>query len=180
MTDTTHEAPERIWAKPNIGRIILYNPAPNLDALIARGYLTEYVRADLVQAAVAAALTEATKALDYYVDADYCAMGYPEDGGIAASGTARDCQAAILALITPDAQAALDRVVAEQRKPHRAAAALLSADMMRLAPLVLNAMQAERDKWEQNPEVLRGGVPAETITLAMFEACLAAIRKGGE
>jgi cell division septum initiation protein DivIVA len=71
---------------------------------------------DLVQAAVAAALTEATKALDYYVDADYCAMGYPEDGGIAASGTARACQAAILALITPDAQAALDRMLAAEQE----------------------------------------------------------------
>ena len=121
MTDTIHEAPERIWVELDGGEIVIHNNAPNLNALIATGYLTKYTRDDLVQAAVAA-----------------------------------------------------------ERKPHKAAAALLSAGRRRLAPVVLNAVQAERDKWEQTPEVLRGNVPAETITLAMFEACLAAIREGGE
>jgi hypothetical protein len=105
MSDTTHEAPERIWAKPNIGRMILHNPAPNLDALIARGYLTEYVRADLVQAAVAAALREAAAHIAPHPDHDR------SDWTEYAHQAWRNSRS-ILAFITPDAQAALDRVVA--------------------------------------------------------------------
>ena len=52
---------------------------------------------DLVQAAVAAALREAAGIASYH-----------QDWG--------DVQSAILALITPDAQAALDRVVAAERE----------------------------------------------------------------
>ena len=51
---------------------------------------------DLVQAAVAAALTEAAKIPDQWIGCEPITSG-------------------ILALITPDAQAALDRVVAEAR-----------------------------------------------------------------
>ena len=41
-------APERIWAEPDGGNIIIHNGASNLAALIATGYLTEYIRADLM------------------------------------------------------------------------------------------------------------------------------------
>lgn len=44
------------------------------------------------------ALEEAAKISDYYADADYCAMGYTEDAGIAASGTARTIGAEIRTL----------------------------------------------------------------------------------
>ena len=67
---------------------------------------------DLVQAAVAAALREAANA---------CVNEYLDDPQGTKSDTAyqhavADCVTAILALITPDAQAALDRVVAAERE----------------------------------------------------------------
>lgn len=34
------------------------------------------------------ALEDAARVADHYAEADYCAMNYPEEGGIAASGTA--------------------------------------------------------------------------------------------
>ena len=46
-----------------------------------------------------AALREAAAVAQRYAETDYCAMGYPEDGGIAASGTAHTIQHDILALI---------------------------------------------------------------------------------
>jgi hypothetical protein len=44
------------------------------------------------------ALEDAAKIAHYYADQDYCAMNYPEEGGIAASGTAHQIAAAILAM----------------------------------------------------------------------------------
>ena len=61
------------------------------------------------------------------------------------------------------------------KKPESAAACILAGDMRMIAPVVLNAVQAEREKWGQNPAMKRGEVPQETITLAMFEACLRAL-----
>ena len=52
MTDTTHEAPERIWITSD-GIWYDFDPSEACDPV------GEYVRADLVQAAVAAALREA-------------------------------------------------------------------------------------------------------------------------
>ena len=101
MTDTTHEAPERIWAvtEPNdISADILGDVYAQQvpDGMV--GTPVEYVRADLikersdeVQAAVAAALREAAKISDQWIGCEPITSG-------------------ILALITPDAQAALDRV----------------------------------------------------------------------
>ena len=98
MSDTTqHELPERIWVELDGGEIVIHNNAPDLNALIATGYLTKYTRDDLVQAAVAAALREASERARRTVECcQSCASVEPQ----------------ILALITPDAQAALDRVVA--------------------------------------------------------------------
>lgn len=51
----------------------------------------------------AGALKEAAAIARHYAETDYCAMGYPEDGGIAASGTAHMIEGDILALI-PEAK----------------------------------------------------------------------------
>lgn len=45
-------APERIWAEPDGEDIIIHNGAPDLAALIATGYLHEYTRTDIHQAAL--------------------------------------------------------------------------------------------------------------------------------
>ena len=45
-----------------------------------------------------AGLEEAAKVADHYAEMDYCAIGYPEDGGIAASGTADTIRRDIRAL----------------------------------------------------------------------------------
>ena len=45
-------------------------------------------RADRAEAALAAQIEVDARIADCYADQDYCALGYPEDGGIAASGTA--------------------------------------------------------------------------------------------
>jgi uncharacterized membrane protein len=65
--------------------------------------MDEYVRADLVQAAVAVALREAAGVLRLYAEP-----------GVALDYSLTDEVTAILALITPDAQAALDRYVKER------------------------------------------------------------------
>ena len=61
-----------------------------------------------LEAHIGAVLEEVAEVARHYADADYCAMGYPEDGGIAASGTADTILFAILAL-RPDAMEALER-----------------------------------------------------------------------
>ena len=66
------------------------------DAATYGALQTEYVRADLVQAAVAAALREAAERMD--------------------NGFSYKAGNRVRALITPDAQAALDRVVAAERE----------------------------------------------------------------
>lgn len=42
------DAPEILWAEPDGDTIIIHNGASNLEALIATGYLTKYIRADLM------------------------------------------------------------------------------------------------------------------------------------
>ena len=59
MTDTTHEAPERIWIDAWGGK---WPPASGGTQGI------EYVRADLVRAAVVAALTEAAESVALPMD----------------------------------------------------------------------------------------------------------------
>jgi hypothetical protein len=66
---------------------------------------------DLVQAAVAGALTKAADAI-----ADYPRVAPDATEAQHYDEQIEYCQSIILALITPDAQAALDRVVAEQRE----------------------------------------------------------------
>lgn len=56
------DAPERIWAEPDGGSILIHNGAPNLAGLIATGYLTEYIRVDLM-AELVEALRECHDAL---------------------------------------------------------------------------------------------------------------------
>ena len=65
---------------------------------------------DLVQAAVAAKLTEAAQAARLSISERE--EWPPKDGDVLVD----DCMAAILALITPDAQAALNRVVWAERE----------------------------------------------------------------
>lgn len=62
-----------------------------------------------------------------------------------------------------------------------AARVILSGEMTNIAAIVLNAVESEKTKWEESQTVRQGHVPPETITLAMFEACLRAIaQKEGE
>lgn len=79
------------------------------------------------------------------------------------------------ALQAADCIEALEAERAALKKPENAAACILAGGMRVIAPVVLNAVQAEREKWQQNPDVMRGKVSPETITLSMFEACLRAI-----
>ena len=102
MTDTTHEAPEWIFTTGN-STTGLWNSKKSRSRAFKGLRQTQYIRADLVQAAVAAALKEAANRAGEawtWTDADVSAV---------------PCQEYILALITPDAQAALDRVVAAER-----------------------------------------------------------------
>jgi hypothetical protein len=110
MTDTTHEAPARAYMLPSF--------AAGLEKQPQYGSTVEYILKsrsdDLVQAAVAAKLTEAAESLHTFVERrgpnDYRRGHRGYSNGIDA------CYDAILALITPDAQAALDRVVAAERE----------------------------------------------------------------
>lgn len=52
-------APDKIWAEPDGGDIIVHNGADDLEGLIATGCLYEYVRADLLRAQLATARNEA-------------------------------------------------------------------------------------------------------------------------
>ena len=72
------------------GEVTLATVASSADAITTlRTQLAEAnARADRAEAALAAQIEADASIADYYADQDYCAMGYPEEGGIAASGTA--------------------------------------------------------------------------------------------
>ena len=110
MTDTTHEAPEQVWCifdKYGHGSTMIRDLSQINNPLYNGPEPTKYVRADLVQAAVAAALKEASQMLEEVV-ADIANPAKAKVMYVASQ--------AVLALITPDAQAALDRVVAAERE----------------------------------------------------------------
>ena len=96
MTDTTHEAPEWIFTTGN-STTGSWNSKKSRSRAFKGLRQTQYIRADLVQAAVAAALREAINRVN-------------------GCDRVSEVQPAILALITPDAQTALDRVVAAERE----------------------------------------------------------------
>jgi hypothetical protein len=146
MTDTTHEAPERIWAWGHARDVCSIGEWQDLPC-----NHTEYVRADLVQAAVAAALREA---------ADYA-------GTLQDFGREEAIEAAILRLITPDAQAALDRVVAEQREKDAKVAFDAGCGWQALRTAALSS------SW---PEDAAKHLASEHAAFAIAVA----IRKGGE
>ncbi len=52
------------------------------------GYISREEHAALIREAEARGMERAAAIADHFADQDYAAMGYPEDGGIAASGTA--------------------------------------------------------------------------------------------
>ena len=96
MTDTTHDPDDHLLKSlrnskgwPTLGNAA----ADRIEELEAKLKLADV----LMQAAVAAALREAAKISDQWIGCEPITSG-------------------ILALITPDAQAALDRVVAEHRE----------------------------------------------------------------
>jgi hypothetical protein len=141
MTDTTHEAPERMktirltvdltydqevmhgdedeaisWFNSILaGKDLMLGDFGELGDMI--GSVQVVSRSDdLVQAAVAAALRDAAEQAEEWgaiVDHPNVYMGGPSRN---AQRIAKGFAEEILALITPDAQAALDRVVAEQRE----------------------------------------------------------------
>ena len=66
---------------------------------VAEAAADRFVEARRAEAAAWNAAIEAAATVgDHYADMDYCAMGYPEDGGIAASGTAHTIRQDIRAL----------------------------------------------------------------------------------
>ena len=73
------------------------------------------LRRDLnrAEAALAAQIEADARIADCYADQDYCALGYPEDGGIAASGTADMIRREIRN--QPHDRTALDRIIAATR-----------------------------------------------------------------
>ena len=99
MTDTTHEAPERIWAWETLNC--------NGQWTIAEGDGVEYVRADIAQAAVAAKLREAAELM--VIHRAFAVEEHGERSLIVADMDSR--RHSILALIPADAQAALDRAL---------------------------------------------------------------------
>tara|TARA_R110000824_G_scaffold226132_4_gene413831 strand:- start:55 stop:324 length:270 start_codon:yes stop_codon:yes gene_type:complete len=46
-------APKKIWAEPDGETLIIHNGSPDLEGLIATGYIHEYTRADIAQARIA-------------------------------------------------------------------------------------------------------------------------------
>lgn len=68
-------------------------------------------RADRAEVALAAQIEVDARIADSYADQDYCALGYPEDGGIAASGTADMIRREIRN--QPHDRTALDQIIAD-------------------------------------------------------------------
>lgn len=85
---------------------------------------------DLSQVAITAALEAAVAKADYYAEQDYCALGYPEEGGIAASWTADMIRRDIRALVTPAQHDALAAHVAADVAKARAEDAADSFSML--------------------------------------------------
>ena len=137
MTDTTHEAPEWIFTTGN-STTGSWNSKKSKSCAFKGLRQTQYIRADLVQAAVAAALREAINRVN-------------------GCDRVSEVQPAILALITPDAQTALDRVVAAERE--------------RCAKVAESRWRS----WGQNDP--HGAVECDVTAC---ENIAAAIRKGGE
>lgn len=76
------------------------------------------------------AIEATAQVADNYADADYCAMGYPEDGGIDASGTADQIRREIRAMTPPtDISTALD---AKLDEAFRAGAEAMREEISRL------------------------------------------------
>ena len=135
MTDTTHEAPEKMktirltvdltydqevmhgddeeaiaWFNGILaGKDLMLGDFGELGDMIGSVKVVTQ-QDDLVQAAVAAALKEAAQAARLSISERE--EWPPKDGDVLVD----DCMAAILALIPKGAQAALDRVVAKQRE----------------------------------------------------------------
>ena len=81
------DAPERIWAEPDGDTILIHNGAPNLAGLIATGYLTEYIRVDLM-AELVEALRECHDALrDHAKMYPHMVKGFTHDAEKRAAAT---------------------------------------------------------------------------------------------
>lgn len=85
------------------------------DAIVSiRAQLAEAnTRADRAEAALAAQIEVDARIADSYADQDYCALGYPEDGGIAASGTADMIRREIRN--QPHDRTTIDQIIADTR-----------------------------------------------------------------
>ena len=155
------EAPERNWIAPVHGAT-----RPDdfylIDPEYRNGRGVEYIRADLLDAHIGAVLAEAAEVARHYADADYCAMGYPEDGGIAASGTAATILSDILA-IRPDAQQALERVRREARVDGMRAAYLAGFNASTFGYNSESIPEAETQDWwlEEREAAIRNIIDKE-------------------
>jgi hypothetical protein len=100
------EAPKRIW----INRV--YGQHPEDWDFTDGHHLTkaqlrekvEYIRADLVEAAIKRALEAAASKARFFAELNYAAMNYPEEAGVAASSTAHEIDGDILCLASAPAQ----------------------------------------------------------------------------
>lgn len=70
------DLPEELWVEPDGGDILIHNGDPDLDGLIATGFLTKYVRDDHSEA-LEAQVKAAVEALDRLVGLadDYSPFG---------------------------------------------------------------------------------------------------------
>jgi len=81
--------------------------------------------------------------------------------------------AEVAAIISAAAQ--LKKAEEDMADVSRAASTILSGGISKIAPAILNTVYSESIKWQNNQDMIRGRVPQETVTLAMFEQCLLAI-----
>lgn len=114
-------------------------------------------RTDLSQASVVAALERAVAKADYYAEQDYCALGYPEECGIAASRTADMIRRDIRALITQrDHDALAAHVAAEVAKA-------LAEEFNRGVRAGCYAALAHLDRHDYREDVTRSGLQDEIL-----------------
>ena len=103
------DAPERIWTDADASTICGSYDIEEYDGA------TEYIRADLLQAAVAAALTEAVESIGANTWRHYGEDDYSKGMDAGALHQAQAIRDAINRLITPDGRAALDRLRAADK-----------------------------------------------------------------
>lgn len=165
MTNTPQNAPERIWAYP-------WHQYENKNG--SGSSQTEYIRADLAFAMVAAALEDAAEAMAQYHWNRYRTR---EQGGVLhspatfTSHTWQDAQDAIRALIPQDARAALE---AERAKARAEGVREGMERAAKIAETERDKRNDQRRKWtgcsDQRMRWTAGALQANSIAAAIRAA----------